>query len=153
MTVLENNPKIDLAIFNRASVILSSPPMPSIIPPNIMAQIIKIMVHIMPIIPPDENSSLSISLSVTIAVSTNMAVITVVKLDDDRELMNNEQGATFSGWLPAILAKLFVCCCWQWGSRRPAPAPLTRSLGGRGYLWQALKSGHYILTRVKRALG
>ena len=41
ITVLANKPNIDVAIDKSARVILDSAPIPSIIPPNTMAQIIK----------------------------------------------------------------------------------------------------------------
>ena len=56
-TVLANNPKIDLALFNNTEVIFDKKPTPSIIPPKIMAAIINKMVQSIPIIPPAVNKS------------------------------------------------------------------------------------------------
>ena len=56
-TVLANNPKIDLALFNNTEVIFDKNPTPSIIPPKIMAAIINKMVQSIPIIPPAVNKS------------------------------------------------------------------------------------------------
>ena len=83
-TVLAKRPNTVVAIFKSSLVILAKAPIASIIPPNTIAQQINKMVHIIPFIPPDENSSLSFSLSVAIWVSVKIELKIAANLESDK---------------------------------------------------------------------
>ncbi len=84
ITVVANKPKIESAIFRSDLVIRANAPIASIIPPKTMAQEIKRIVHIIPLIPPELNNSLSVSSVVVIDVSVNIAVIIALILESAR---------------------------------------------------------------------